>query len=56
MFSYRFLHTSIGQPAKTYIHQLCADTECSLEDLLTAKTDRERWQERFMGIHVVGMP
>ena len=27
----------IGRPARTYIQQLCADTGCSLEDLL------ERW-------------
>ena len=28
-------HTSVGQPAKIYIHQLlCADPRCTLEDLL----------------------
>ena len=26
-------HTSVDQPAPTYIHQLCADTEFHLEDL-----------------------
>ena len=26
--------TSVGGPARTYLHQLCADTGCSLEDLL----------------------
>ena len=30
-----------GQPAKTYIQQLCADTGCSLEDLLEAMDDIE---------------
>ena len=26
-------HTSVDQLAKTYIHKLCADTGCHLEDL-----------------------
>ena len=30
---------SVGWPAKTYIHQLCADTWCSLEDRLGAMDD-----------------
>ena len=30
-----------GQPAKTYIQQLWADTECNLEDLPEAKDNRE---------------
>ena len=30
-FSYG--HASAGQPAKTYLHQLYADTGCRLEDL-----------------------
>ena len=25
-------HTSVAQPAKTYIHQFCADTRCCLEE------------------------
>ena len=29
-----FGHTTVGQPAKIYIHELHVDTECSLEDLL----------------------
>ena len=32
-------HTSVGQPAKTYIHQLSADTGCSLEDIPGAVDD-----------------
>ena len=31
-----------GQPARTYIQQLCEDTRCSLEDLLEAMNDREK--------------
>ena len=31
-------HTSFGQPAKTYIHQLCADTGCCLEDSCILKS------------------
>ena len=26
-------HASIGRPTRTYLQQLCTDTECSLEDL-----------------------
>ena len=32
--------TSVGRPASTYLHQLCADTGCSLEDLPKAMDDR----------------
>ena len=33
-----------GRPARTnYIQQLCADTECSPEDLPEAMDDREGW-------------
>ena len=34
-----------GRPARTYIQQLCADTECSPEDLPKAMDDREGWRE-----------
>ena len=36
----------VGWPARTYIQQLCADTGCSLEELLGAMDNRDRWQER----------
>ena len=39
-----------GRPARTYIQQLCADTECSFEDLLEAMDDREWWWERVWEI------
>ena len=31
-----------GQPARTYIQQLCEDTRCSPEDLPEAMNDREK--------------
>ena len=39
-------HTSISRTARTYIEQLCADTGCSLEDLIETMDDREWWWER----------
>ena len=44
-----------GWPARTYIQQLCADTVCSLEDLLGAMDDREGWWERVQEICAGGM-
>ena len=38
--------TKAGQPARTYIQQLCEDTECSPEDLPEVMNDREKWRER----------
>ena len=39
-----------GQPARTYIQQLCADTGCSLEDLPEVIDDRAGWRERVKEI------
>ena len=36
-------------PARTYLHQLCADTRCSLEDLKWTITDRGGWRVREWG-------
>ena len=33
--------TSVGWPARTNLHQVCAETWCSLQDLSGAKDDRE---------------
>ena len=33
--------TRAGRPERTYPHQLCADTVCSLEDLPGAMDDRD---------------
>ena len=39
-----------GQPAQTYIQQLCEDTGCCPEDLPRAMNDREEWWERVRDI------
>ena len=39
-----------GRPARTYMQQLCEDTECSPEDLPEAMNDREEWRERVRDI------
>ena len=39
-----------GQPARTYIQQLCEDMECSPEDLPEAMNDKEKWQDRARDI------
>ena len=39
---------SIGRPGRTYLHQLCADTGCSLKDLLEAMDDRDRRRNMIM--------
>ena len=44
-----------GQPARTYLQQLCADTGCSPEDLPGAMEDRDGWQERISEIRAGSM-
>ena len=39
-------HASVGRPAKTYLHQLCANTRCRLEDPPGVMDDRDGWRER----------
>ena len=34
---------SDGQPARTYLHQLCTNTKCTLDDLPKAIEDRDGW-------------
>ena len=43
-----------GRPARTYIQQLCEDTECSPEDLPEVMNDREKWRERVRDIRASG--
>ena len=43
-----------GQPALTYIQQLCEDTGCGPEDLPEAMNDRENWRERVRDIRASG--
>ena len=44
-----------GQPARTYIQQLCVDTGCSPEDLPEAMNNSEGWRERVRDIRADGM-
>ena len=44
------VRANVGQPPKTYIQQLRADTGCCLEDLSGAMNDRDGWRERFRKI------
>ena len=39
-----------GRPARTYIQQLCEDTECCPEVLPRAMNDKEEWRERVRDI------
>ena len=39
-----------ARPSRTYIQQVCEDTECSDEDLPQAMKDREKWRERVRDI------
>ena len=43
-----------GWPARTYIQQLCEDTECNPEDLPKAMNNREKWRERVRDIRAGG--
>ena len=43
-----------GRPARTYIQQLCEDTECNPEDLPEAMNDREKWREMVKDIRAGG--
>ena len=44
-----------GRPARTYMQQLCEDTECSPEDLPEVMNDWEKWRERVRDIRASGM-
>ena len=43
-----------GQPARTYIEQLCEDTGCSPEDQSEVINNRKKWQERVRYIRAGG--
>ena len=50
-FSHGLLHMdtpALGDEERTYIHQLCGDTGCSLKDQPTPRDDRGRESENFM--------
>ena len=40
-----YVRAKAGQPARTYIQQLCEDTGCSPEDMQEAMNDWEKWRE-----------
>ena len=42
-----------GQPARTYIQQLCEDAGCSPADPPKAMNDREKWRERVRDIGTI---
>ena len=44
----------VGRPPRTYIQQLCEDTECSPGDQPEAMNDREKWRERVRDIRASG--
>ena len=44
-----------GEPARTYIQQLCEDTGCSSEDLPEAMNNRKRWRESVRDIRADGI-
>ena len=46
--------TRAGRPARTYIQQLCVDTECSPEGLPEAMNDRQKWRKRVRNIRASG--
>ena len=50
LWTLAFGQSKAGQPARTFIQQLCDDTGCNLEDLLEAMNDRETWRERVRDI------
>ena len=37
--------TSVGQPTRTYIQQLCKDTGCNLENHPEVMDNRDKWLE-----------
>ena len=41
--------SSVGGPARVYLHQLCVDFGYSFEDLPEAMDERDRWEEREGG-------
>ena len=49
------VRASVGQPARTYLQQLCKDTVCSVEGLPEAMDDRDEWRKRVREIRARGM-
>ena len=45
LWTFKQGRASIGRQTRTYLHHHCADTGCSLEDLLEAVDNRDGWKE-----------
>ena len=54
LWTFIYGRVKAGRPARTYVEQLCEDTECSPEDLPEAMKDREKWRERVRDIRASG--
>ena len=48
-------HAGVGCLVRTYIHHLCVDTGCSLEDMHGVLDIRDRWQERVWEFYALSM-
>ena len=46
--------TSVDRPARTFIHQFCMDTRCSLEDILKTMDDINGWRGELRNCLVSG--
>ena len=59
MFSYGLLHMDtpvLANKQRLTLYQLCTDTRCSLEDLLSGEMDdRDGWWERVNEVHAASM-
>ena len=54
MLSYGLQH--MDTPAKTYIHQLCTNTGCEREDLLSTTVNKDGWWGNVKEIYTKGTP
>ena len=48
--------TNVGRPVKIYIHQLCVNTGCRLDDSPSAMADRKLWREKVKWICAISTP
>ena len=46
---------SVSWPARTYIHQFCANTGCCLEDLTRVMDDRDGWRARIKELRDISL-
>ena len=43
-------HASVGRLPRTYLHLVCVDTGCNLEDMQGVVDDRDRWRKKVREI------